>query len=154
MNIVDKIKGSIHDATGMPVYYDNTATLNVVADNAQYPCAFFQLLTTGQLDIEGGQMKERVAAEVYFVELGSFDYDGSEEEVIIDRCKQSALAWLRKSDIMGAVSVLSVERTRRVYSDGIGGNGYTFDAIVCGYGLVCTVKEMEGYSGCEEDAPW
>lgn len=143
MTIVEKITNSIKSVLGadFPVYYYDDARLNLTTGDMTFPCAFFQLITTGQLVTAGGQIKERVYAGIFFVELADWDCKATENEVIIDRCKRRGLFWLsqlsRDQYITG-----THENTARKYAE--------MDDCVTGWGVFMNITELEGYSDCEE----
>lgn len=138
MTIVDKIINSIKAALGndFPVYYHDAPTLNLMTSQMQFPCALFQLLTTGRIAMEGGQAKERVSAAVFFVEPSQFDFDAVENETIIDRCKGRAMAWLLTLTASHDLQLEEITRTSRIYDQ--------YDDILTGYGVLAEIKEMNG----------
>lgn len=152
MTIVDKIIKSIQDAlyeapepeqetrgdvpAPFPVYYHDEPTLNVMTSSMEFPCALFQLLTTGRAVFEGGQAKERVTAAVFFVEPSEFDFDAVENEKIIDRCKQRAFRWLLSLAGSSGLKLEAVGSTARVYD--------RYDDILTGFGVNVEIKESVG----------
>lgn len=152
MTIVEKIINSIQsavmvdyghvDSQGDPVldpievYYHDEATLNLMTSQMAFPCALFQLLTTGNAVQEGGQVKERVTAAVFFVEKSEFDFDAVDNEAIIDRCKRRAFAWLQSISGGTDVTLANLNRTARVYDQ--------YDDIVTGFGLFVDLVEVTG----------
>lgn len=153
MTIVEKIILSVHDALNevvggevvqFPVYYHDIETLNLIADTAQYPCAFFQLLTDGTLTNVNAQQRESVNVAIFFVEPSEFDFDALENEEIIDCCKARAAKWLQHIPLDCYIEVNEVVRTQRVYE--------RFDGILTGYGLIVTLTELQGILYCDENA--
>lgn len=142
MTIVDKITNSIKavHGEGFPVYYHDEPTLNFMTSQMQFPCALFQLLTTGRAVREGGMVKERVPAAVFFVEPSQFDFDAVDNELIIDRCKQRAFAWLASLPSSSDVELLDVTRTSRVYD--------RYDDILTGFGVLAELQELQGWTPC------
>lgn len=144
MTIVDKIFNSIQSELGasFPVYYHDEATLNLLTGDMDFPCALFQLLTTGNAVQEGGQVKERVSAAVFFVEKSEFDFNARDNEVIIDRCKKRAFRWLLSLSASQDVALYALNRTSRVYDQ--------YDDILTGFGLFVDLSEMFGVTDCED----
>lgn len=142
MTIVQKITNSIKAAMGddFAVYYHDDPTLNLMTQTMEFPCAIFLLLTTGNADREGGTMKERVTASVFFVEPSQFDFDADENEVIIDRCKGRAFEWLMSLNGSEYVDLVELTRTSRTYD--------RYDDILTGYGVQADIREMVGFTGC------
>lgn len=138
MTIVDKIIESIKAAHGddFPVYYHDEPTLNLLTSQMEFPCALLQLITTGTVVSEAGQMKERVSAAVFFVEPSQFDFDAIENETIIDRCKGMAMAWMLTLSGSPELQLENITRTSRVYD--------RYDDILTGYGVLAEIKETNG----------
>lgn len=138
MTIVDKITDSIKSAHGddFPVYYHDESTLNEMTSRMQFPCALVRLLSQGRIVMEGGQAKERVSAAVFFVERSRFDFDATENETIIDRCKGRAMAWLFTLTASHDLQLEEITRTSRVYD--------RYDDILTGYGVLAEIKETNG----------
>lgn len=148
MTIVEKIRASIQAVHGdnFPVYYHDEPTLDIKADEMDFPCAFMQLLTRGNADNTSGQVREVVTAAVFFVEPQTdFDFDADENEKIIDRCKKRAFKWYAANPMDEYVTIQTVEETSRAYQ--------RFDAILTGYGLLARIEEIEGVTNCEEPEP-
>lgn len=138
MTIVDKIINSIKAALGddFHVYYHDAQTLNEMVSRMEFPCATFQLLTTGNAVNEAGQLKERVSAAIFFVEPSQFDFNAVPNEVIIDRCKGRAFAWLGSLNVDEWLTLSSLNRTSRVYDD--------TDDILTGFGVFADLEELTG----------
>ena len=137
MTIVDKIIQSITDATGLKVYYHDEPTLNVMTSTMTMPCALFQLLNGGRTVMEGGQLKERVTAAVFFVNLSQYDFDAVKNEQIIDVCKGYAFAWLATLPSSPLLVLEAVNGTERVYD--------RYDDILTGFGVSVDLMETVGY---------
>ena len=142
MTIVDKITNSLKavHGDGFPVYYHDEPTLNLMTSQMEFPCALLQLLTTGRAVREGGMVKERVSAAVFFVEPSKFDFNAEENETVIDRCKQRAFAWLASLTSSSDVELLDVTRTSRVYD--------RYDDILTGFGVLAELQELQGWTPC------
>lgn len=138
MTIVEKIINSIKASQdeGFEVYYHDEPTLNLMTSDMTFPCAILQLLTTGDVEREAGQVKEVVSAAVFFVEPSDFDFDAIGNERIIDRCKGRAFAWLLGLAADPLVELVDLTRTSRVYD--------RYDDIITGFGLLAEVKELNG----------
>lgn len=142
MTIVEKIIASIQAELGadFPVYYHDEPTLNLMTSQMQFPCALFQLLTTGNAVNEAGQIKERVSAAVFFVEPLRFDFNAIDNERIIDRCKGKSFAWVNALNADPWLSLTALNRTTRVYDQ--------YDDILTGFGVFVDLTELNGWSDC------
>lgn len=143
MTIVDKIIASVKGVLGedFPVYYYDDFDMNMATSGMTFPCAFFQLIQRGTLVSEAGQLKERVYAGIFFVELAEWDCKATDNETIIDRCKRRGLFWLSQLSRDKYIEGRLLD-TARKYAD--------TDDIVTGWGAFLNVTELEGYSDCDE----
>ena len=141
MTIVEKIIASIQavHGNGFAVYYHDEQTLNLMTGGMEFPCAIMQLLTTGHVVNEAGQIKERVSAAVFFVDKADFDFDAKDNEQIIDRCKRRAFQWLAAAPLDRYITA-ELTRTSRVYDQ--------YDDILTGFGLMVEKTELVGFIEC------
>ena len=144
MTIVDKIINSIKAVHGadFPVYYHDDPTLNLMTQTMEFPCALLILLTRGRVPNIGGQLKEQVSAAVFFVEAQKgVDFDAVQNEVVIDRCKNRALAWLMSLPSSTYVENVTEAQSARIYDK--------YDDILTGYGVQADLREVVGFA-CPE----
>lgn len=137
MTIIDKIKLSVEQATGLPFIYDTPQTLNVRLDNMKLPCAMMQVVESGAVADENGLIRERLTAMVLFADRTDLDFDGIQNEAEhLDAMKKQAFRWLlalRRSDKLILVDTGS---TARYYASD--------DAILTAFGVTVTIEEVEG----------
>lgn len=144
MTIIDKIKQSVEQATGLPFVYDTPQTLNVRLDNIQLPCVMMQVVESGATADENGVIREVITAMVLFTDRTSLDFDGvTNEQEHLDKMKKAAFRWLlslRRSDTL---RLTQTGGTVRWYA--------TNDVIATAYGVTVTLEELEGvcYGGLE-----
>ena len=144
MSIIDKIKKSIEEATGLPFYYDTPQTLNVRLDRATYPCAMLHILQSGAVTDANGILRERLTIEVLFATTSHLDFDGVDVEANeIDGLKKQAFKWLVKLLRSHDLRLVSVNGTNRYYA--------TDDAIYSAFGVNVTLDEAQGFSKCDID---
>ncbi len=136
MTIIDKIKQSVTDATGVPCYYQSEEELNRILDNAQLPCALFVLLRGGQLTTTNGHLRERVQVAMFFADKTDFDFTAHENEEIINKQKQRAYKWLLSLNTSKLLRVIGIIGTERAYTD--------YDVILTGYAVNVTLEELRG----------
>lgn len=137
MTIIDKIKQSVEQATGLPFIYDTPQTLNVRLDNMKLPCAMMQVVESGAVADENGLMRERLTAMMLFTDKTDLDFDGVQNEAEhLDAMKKHAFRWLlalRRSD---ALRLIETGSTARYYA--------SEDAILTAFGVTVTIEEVEG----------
>lgn len=140
MTIVEKIIQAVNDGGGVPCYYQSAEQLNRIADNMDYPCAYFFLLQQQGLNIDGGRIRERLQVAIFFVEPTEFDFDSIENEQIIERCKERAFKFIKHLMNSADFKLVSNNGTQRVYDE--------FDAILTGFAVNLTIEELVGLSVC------
>ena len=137
MTIIDKIKQSVEDATGLQFLYDTPETLNTRLDNMPLPCAMMQIVESGAVVDENGLIREQLTVMVLFTDKTELDFDGVQNErEHLDAMKRKAFRWLlalRRSD---ALRLTETGTTARYYA--------TEDAIVTAYGVTVTIEDTEG----------
>lgn len=143
MTIIDKLKATIHRALGeqFPFYYDTPNTLNLRLDNARFPCAFLHVIESGAVRNEVGILREQLTCQVLFTSPSSLDFDGIENERIINGLKHDAFVWLQVLNRNNVLTLDSIEGTTRLYA--------TEDAILTAFGVTIRVTEIEGVSPCD-----
>ena len=138
--IVKNIIESVAGACGIQCHYQSVEQLNRLLDNAEFPCAYFFLLTQNTLNVDGGNLRERVQVAVFFVEPTEYDFAAVENEEIIERCKQRALQWVRSLWSNSYLRLIGVNNTQRVYDE--------MDVTLTGFAVNVTLEELKGIA-CE-----
>lgn len=141
MNIVSKIKQTVLGALGesYPFYYMSEDQTNLETGRMDFPCCVLRLITTGNTVSEAMQIKERVSAALFFLNLAEFDFDGEENEALIDARKEDAFTWLKSLGSDNTIQLEGEATTSRIYKE--------YDDIVTGYGLLVELRELSGF--CE-----
>lgn len=137
-SIIDKVIDSIKDAfeKKLAVYYHNEKTLNLVLDNADFPCAIVYLIERGDVVEENGVLKEKCTFAVHFIEPSEFDFNSIENEEIISRCKERCFEWIYSLNRNADIEIENVINSQRSYE--------AFDAILTGFGVLIEIKELTG----------
>lgn len=145
MTIIDKLKHSIEQNTGLTFYYDDRDNLNEILDDAVFPCVVSHLVEQGAIVDALGVYHERLTMEVAFEDLPADDLDGIENERQIDGMKRSALKWLtafRQDENLKLESINSTSRHYMMRPD-------NYDVISTGFAVVVTFSEVDGISECD-----
>lgn len=141
MSIIQKIKNSVENVTGLAFYYDTPQTLNQRLDRAQYPCAMLNIVESGAVRDANGVLHERMTIEVLFVTQSHLDFDGLDvENNELDKMKEYAFKWLISLFRSADLRLISMNSTARYYA--------TDDAINSAYGVNITIEELVGISKC------
>lgn len=152
MTIIEKIAASVHEALDtrgrdgkvievFPFYYETPETMNIRLDNAQYPCAYLYVVNSGTAIDENGIIREALTCQVVFTSTTVLDFDGLENERIIDVLKRAAFCWLQVLRRSSELRLRSIENTTRYYA--------THDAILTGFSVTVRIEEVEGISICD-----
>lgn len=148
--IIDKIARTIErkelgkgGITPLPFVYADLGMQNVVFDNIEPPFAAAVPLATGTAEDERGMYHEEVTLAVFFGDImcqQEVDFDARHNERIIDECKQRAFQWLSSLVPTKEIELVSVNQCERAYQRA--------DAIVTGYVVSVTLREVQGYGRC------
>ena len=146
-SIIQKIKESVENATGIKFYYDTPQTLNLRLSRATFPCAMLHIVESGAVQDTNGVLRERMTIEVLFATKSNLDFDGLEvENSELNRLKIKAFEWLLALLRMKTeLRCVSLNGTSRYYA--------TDDAIYSAFGVNVTIEEIEGISKCNYEAP-
>ena len=148
MSIIDKIKKSVEDATGLPFYYDTPETLNQRMSGSSakrpwtFPCAIKNIVKSGAIQDQNGILRERLTIELLFATQSDLDFDGVQVEACeIDKMKERAFTWLLSLlRTRTGLRLVTLNGTNRYYA--------TDDAIYSAYGVNVTIDEAQGFSPC------
>lgn len=144
-SIIDKIKESVESVIGFGrFYYNDGDGLNVDLDEAQYPCAFAQLIETGTLQDNIGQFHERVGVGIFFAGLADVELEPIPNERILTELKKKALTWLASLNSNDEIKLVEVRGTDRVY---IKSNDY--DVRLTAFVVNVTLEELDGFGACD-----
>lgn len=141
MTIIEKLKTSIEEATGLSFHYDDRDALNEILDDAVFPCVVSHLVEQGAVADSLGVYHERLTCEVWFEDLAEEGADGLRNEEIIDRMKRSALKWLTAFRNNEDLHLTSINSTSRHYLER--------DVMTTGYAVTITFEEVDGISACD-----
>lgn len=143
-SIIDKIKESVESVIGDGRFYYNDGNgLNIELDNANFPCAFAQLVETGTLNDELGNYHERVTIGIFFADVADTSLEPLPNERILTALKQNAFAWLASLRTNDELTLVDVMGTDRVYiqSD-------RFDVRLTAFVLNVQLEEVKGFGVC------
>lgn len=144
MSIIEKIKNSVENATGLTLHYDTPETLNETIETADFPCAMLNIIQSGAVTDANGIMRERLTIEVLFSQLSSLDFDGvTVERDELDAMKKKAFKWVQSLMRSRDIRLISNNGTNRYYA--------TNDMIVSAYGINVTIEEIEGIAPCYDE---
>lgn len=151
--IIDKLADTLQrielGVGGEPLrfVYADEGLQNVELEQGAMPFAAVVPITSSAIVGDDGNYHERLTVAVFFGDLmieTSGDYNGIENERIIDVCKKRAFLWLTSlhtpmnREELQLVAVTSAER------------GYLrYDGNYTGFAVVVTVEEISGVGMCD-----
>ncbi len=143
MNIIEKIKASIMYHCDVPVVYDDVSVVNIKADEITDVTAIVYLLKMAQQNSLNGQIPESANVAVFFVKPTTFDFNGIENEKLIQDCRQVCNKWLKGLRTDYHLSAKAPTETTRTYGE--------FDQILTGFAVKLEVTENYGFNLCTNE---
>lgn len=145
MTIVEAIKRSI-ERQGMAFLYHSSGEVNeLVSREAAYrdselPVVICHLLSSGSMQNAAGVWVERVQVALFFSRLAEYDFNGEQNEQILERCKVAAQRWLHSLSDDENLRLVSVNSTERVYN--------STEDVITAYAVNITIEELHGVGVC------
>lgn len=106
MTVQEKIK-SILEGIGENYLFDNWQTANIRLDKANIPCVLNVLPVSGVFTLSDTQLKDKPNCMIAFMDKAEFDFDGEQNDDVIESCKNRAKEFIltvNKSGIFKPVS--------------------------------------------------
>ena len=140
---VEKKIHKIVDSMGSDVAYQfmNWAQANVELDRVDKPSVIYILPPAGELDFGWAQVKDRPDAQIAFVAPTDFDFDGEENDDIIEQMKRLCIRFIKKLNESGLFEQIEGRQPYRVLYDYL-------DRNVTGIVIEPKLKEEEGILIC------
>lgn len=145
--IIDKLRNSLASVTDehgrpLPFIYEDADIQNILFDQIQPPLIAAVPITTSVVQNEHNLFNERITIAIWFADemyQNGGDYNATENERIIDACKQRAYEWAASLTPANELQLVSVNEAERAYLER--------DANLTGYLLNVTLDELT-YYGC------
>lgn len=140
---VEKKIHKIVDSMGADVAYQfmNWAQANVELDRVDKPSVIYILPPAGEFDFGWAQVKDRPDAQIAFVAPTDFDFDGEENDDIIEQMKRLCIRFIKKLNESGLFEQIEGRQPYRVLYDYL-------DRNVTGIVIEPKLKEEEGILIC------
>jgi len=140
---VEKKIHKIVDSMGADVAYQfmNWAQANVELDRVDKPSVIYILPPAGELDFGWAQVKDRPDAQIAFVAPTDFDFDGEENDDIIEQMKRLCIRFIKKLNESGLFEQIEGRQPYRVLYDYL-------DRNVTGIVIEPKLKEEQGILIC------
>jgi len=107
MTVERKIKSVIEKMQDVTYIFDNWQTANKKLDSASLPAVLNVLPVSGTFNLSRTMLKDFPNCMLAFMDKTSFDFDGTDNDVIIERCKDRAkefILLLNESELFEPVS--------------------------------------------------
>ena len=142
---VEKKIHSIVDSMNEDVAYlfMNWSQANEAVDNISKPTIIYVLPPAGEFDISWAQVKDSPDAQIAFVAPTDFDFDGHENDDIIERMKRLCVLFIKTFNESGLFKQIEGKLEYQVLYD-------FFDQNVTGIVINPKLKEEEGIMVCED----
>lgn len=140
---VEKKIHKIVDSMGADVAYQfmNWAQANVELDRVDKPSVIYILPPAGELDFGWAQVKDRPDAQIAFVAPTDFDFDGEENDDIIEQMKRLCIRFIKTLNESGLFEQIEGKQPYRVLYDYL-------DRNVTGIVIEPKLKEEQGILIC------
>lgn len=137
-----KIKSVVEAMNGSINYlFANWAQANVAIGKVEGPTIIYVLPASGDLDVSWREIKDGPEAKIAFVDKTEFDFDGEENDEIIERMKHLCYQFIKQLN----ESDLFEQIEGRVHYQVIYNH---LDENITGILITLTIKEIEGTSLC------
>ena len=133
-SVAEKLKGITY-------LFDNWATANVRLDKMPLPAIINLLPVSGKFIISRTQLRDFPNCMIAFADKTEFDFDGKENDTIIERCKEHAVNFIRELNKSGLFEWVSDEVPYSIFYDKL-------DVNVTGIVIELKLKEVQGVSMC------
>lgn len=126
---------------GVTYLYDNWATANVRLDRLEFPAIINLLPVSGQFDISRTTLRDCPDCMIAFADKTRFDFDGVENDEVIERCKALAVRFIRELNKSGLFEWTSTDILYSVFYDKL-------DVNITGIVVELRLKEVQGVPMC------
>lgn len=121
----------------------NWAQANVQIDRIKRPTVLYLLPPSGYLNVAWNQIKDRPETFIAFLCSTEFDFDGEENDNLIEQMKRLAMRFIKRFNESGLFEIIENDLPYQVLYDYL-------DQNVTGIVIHPVLKEIEGVSICDE----
>lgn len=141
MTVESKIKSIVEKMEGLTYIFDNWQTANVKLDSAQLPAVINVLPISGKFNLGRQQLKDFPSCMLAFVDKTEFDFNGADNDKIIESCKDRAKEFIIRVNESGEFEDIEGDINYSVIYD-------RMDVNVTGIVISITLKETKGVNLC------
>lgn len=140
MTVQEKIKQVI-ESLGEVYLHENWQTANVRIDKMPLPCVLNVLPVSGAFQFGTSRVKDKPNCMIAFMDKSDFDFDGQNNDVVVERCKCRAMAFLIELGRSGLFKQVTGDIRYSVFYD-------RMDVNVTGIVIEFTPEEIQGTILC------
>lgn len=136
-----KIASIVERLDGVTYLFDNWATANVRLDKMPLPAVINLLPASGKFVLSRTQIHDAPNCMIAFADKTKFDFDGQENDAIIERCKGYAVQFIRELNKSNLFQWVDDEVSYSVFYDKL-------DVNVTGIVIELKLEEVQGVPIC------
>lgn len=141
MTVEQKIKSVVDKMAGVTYIFDNWQTANIRLDKLSLPAVLNLLPVSGSLSLGMTQLKDYPNCMIAFMDKSDFDFDGTENDSVIERCKNMAKEFVLNLNRSGLFEQVTGDIPYSVFYDKLSVN-------VTGITISLQLKELSGTVLC------
>lgn len=141
MTVEAKIKSIVEEMKGITYIFDNWATANVRLDSSAMPAVLNLLPVSGRFNLGKTQLKDFPNCMIAFIDKSDLDFDGTENDGIIERCKNLAKEFILRLNASGLFEHVDDDIPYSVIYDKL-------DVNLTGVVIEMQLKEIKGLAIC------
>lgn len=139
--VESKIKSIVEQMEGVTYIFENWATANVKLDSIAMPAVLNVLPASGHFNLGITQLKDFPFCMIAFIDKSDLDFDGTENDGIIERCKNLAKEFILRLNASGLFEHVDEDIPYSVIYDKL-------DVNVTGVVIEAQLKEARGLVIC------
>lgn len=145
--LLGTVEGKIHSivntlGSGVEYRFMNWAQANVELDHVEMPTIIYVLPPSGTLTFKWNEVKDSPNTQIAFVCVTDFDFEGDENDGIIEAMKRLAIRFVKALNESGLFEQIEGDVLYQVLYDHL-------DQNVTGIVLTLTLEEVEGINICD-----
>lgn len=141
MTVEQKIKSVVDKMKGVTYIFDNWQAANVRLDKESLPAVLNVLPVSGVFNLGVTQLKDYPNCMLAFMDKTRFDFDGTENDQIIEKCKNMAKEFVLNLNRSGLFKPVSGDIPYSVFYDKL-------DVNVTGIVIELKLEETRGIVLC------
>lgn len=138
-----KINKVVQRMGGLTYIFDNWQTANIKLDRKVLPAVINVLPVSGEINLSPTKMRDYPNCLLAFVDKADFDFDGTENDRTLERCKNLAMEFILTCNQSGFFEQIEGSIRYSVLYD-------KFDVNVTGIVLELQLKELQGINLCAD----